>query len=46
MHTNTPSKKIDLDIAGNKQLKLVVIDAGNDNAWDHGNWTAEKFTVD
>lgn len=46
MQNNTTAKKVDLDITGKKELKLVVTDAGDGNAEDHGNWAEAKFTVE
>ncbi|WP_099159685.1 glycoside hydrolase family 2 TIM barrel-domain containing protein [Virgibacillus ndiopensis] len=46
MYNDTPAKQVDLDITGKKKLKLVVTDAGNGNAEDHGDWANAKFTAE
>jgi hypothetical protein len=37
---------ISVNIAGAQQLRLVVTDAGNGNAFDHADWADAKLTVD
>ncbi|WP_077328619.1 glycoside hydrolase family 2 TIM barrel-domain containing protein [Virgibacillus siamensis] len=46
MHNNTPMKKVDLNIEDKKTMKLVVTEAGDGNAEDHGNWAGAKFTAE
>ena len=43
MKSNDPSKYVELDIEGAKELKLVATTAGDGNASDHANWADAKF---
>ncbi|MFO1523670.1 MAG: NPCBM/NEW2 domain-containing protein [Kiritimatiellia bacterium] len=38
MKINTPAKPVDVDLAGVKELALVVTDAGDGNYCDHADW--------
>lgn len=38
MKANTDTKKVDVNVEGVKELKLVVTDGGNGNGSDHGDW--------
>ena len=43
MNDRDPQKYVEVDLAGAKQLKLVVTEGGNGNGSDHGDWADAKF---
>lgn len=43
MRAATPAKEVRLDISGVKELKLVVLDNGDGNEQDHGDWADAKL---
>lgn len=43
MKADTPKKRMIVDVAGSKEVKLVVEQATNGNNWDHANWADAKF---
>jgi hypothetical protein len=44
MNGNTATKTVSVNVAGRKQLSLVVTDGGNGNAYDHGDWANARVT--
>lgn len=43
MRADTPKKRMIVDVAGSKEVKLVVEQATNGNNWDHANWADAKL---
>lgn len=43
MDNKTPAKPVSVNIAGRSELKLIVADAGNGHANDHGDWADAKL---
>jgi len=43
MKFTTPQKLVRVNIAGAHEVKLVLSDSGNGNAYDHGAWADAKF---
>ncbi|GAA5179363.1 hypothetical protein GCM10023322_09120 [Rugosimonospora acidiphila] len=39
-----PAQKLTADLSGVQTLDLIVGDAGDGNAWDHGDWAAPQIT--
>jgi len=46
MKKSTPSKLVDVDVKGKKELKLIVTDAGDGNSNDHADWADAKFKIE
>jgi hypothetical protein len=46
MTGSSATQSISLNVAGKKQLKLVVTDAGNGKAYDHADWAAARLLID
>ncbi len=46
MRAGTPTRHLDLDLAGQRRLKLVVGDGGDGNADDHADWAGARLTCD
>ncbi len=44
LHGGDPAQQLSADLAGVQVVELVVGDAGDGNAWDHGDWAAPKIT--
>ncbi len=42
MTATTTTKSISLDVTGRNELKLIVTDGGNGNAYDHADWAAAR----
>jgi hypothetical protein len=38
MTGSTATKNVNVNVAGKKELKLIVTDGGNGNTWDHADW--------
>ena len=45
MKTNQKAKSVDVDLRGVKSLLLLVTDAGDGIAFDHGNWAQAKIEM-
>ncbi|WP_136605142.1 discoidin domain-containing protein [Paenibacillus dokdonensis] len=43
MNNKTPSIPVDVNISGKRELKLVVMDAGDGNTNDHADWADAKL---
>ena len=43
MHSGSPTQTVDLDVTGVKTLTLIVGDAGDGNASDHGDWAGARL---
>ncbi|WP_246055135.1 glycoside hydrolase family 2 TIM barrel-domain containing protein [Pseudalkalibacillus caeni] len=46
MKIDTPSKQVNINLEGKKELKLVVTDSGDNNSEDHADWADAKFTAE
>ncbi len=44
MTATTTTKSVSLDVTGRNELKLIVTDGGNGNAYDHADWAAARVT--
>ena len=44
MAATSTTKNVGLDVAGRNELKLIVTDGGNGNAYDHADWAAARVT--
>jgi lysophospholipase L1-like esterase len=45
LNANSPIKSMVVSVAGVKQLRLVVTDAGDGNAYDHADWAGAAVSV-
>jgi hypothetical protein len=45
MNANSQTKSLVVSVAGVKQLRLVVTDAGDGNAFDHADWAGAAVSV-
>ncbi|MDM5199434.1 glycoside hydrolase family 2 TIM barrel-domain containing protein [Fictibacillus enclensis] len=43
MTGNSEAKFVNIDLFGKKELKLIVMDTGDGNSWDHADWADAKF---
>jgi hypothetical protein len=43
MKSNTPMKRLTLDVRNSSEIKLVVETATNGNTWDHADWANARF---
>ena len=43
MGGTTATKSVDVSIAARSEIRLVLTDAGNGNAYDHGDWAHARF---
>ncbi len=46
MEAGDPAKEADVDITGVNLLGLLVLDAGDQNYWDHADWLMGSFLMD
>lgn len=46
MRSGTPTRHLDVDVAGERRLKLVVTDGGDGNTGDHADWASPNLTCD
>jgi Domain of unknown function (DUF4347)/NPCBM/NEW2 domain/Glucose / Sorbosone dehydrogenase/FG-GAP-like repeat/Calx-beta domain len=44
MTGNTATKTVNVDVTGKQNLRLVVTDSGNGNAYDHADWANARLT--
>jgi hypothetical protein len=44
MTGSTATKNVNVNVAGKKELKLVVTDSGNGNTWDHADWANARVS--
>jgi glucose/arabinose dehydrogenase len=44
MTATSTTKSVGLDVTGRNELRLIVTDGGNGNAYDHADWAAARVT--
>ena len=43
LHGSDQAKPVDLNITGKKELKLIVLDGGDGNGYDHADWASARI---
>ena len=46
MRADTPTRHLDLDLAGQRRIKLIVTDGGDGSGGDHADWAVPRLTCD